>query len=189
MRRRLLVAIVMLCGVAGLGGLASRYVFREARKPAMSFRELKWEALIPANWKPAAVLQGLDVARLQDADPRAMDALARMHDAWKDAPTVPALDGAEVRIAGYVIPLERVKDEVHEFLLLPYFGACIHVPPPPPNQIIYVVSDQALRSVMTMDAMWVSGVLHVEHRDSPWGRSAYRLQAERTAPYELPAKQ
>jgi len=49
------------------------------------------------------------------------------------------LNGSEVKIPGFVIPLEGDANTVTEFLLVPYFGACIHVPPPPPNQIIYVV--------------------------------------------------
>lgn len=73
-----------------------------------------------------------------------------------------------------------------EFLLLPYFGACIHAPPPPGNQIIYVIADKPLKNVQTMDALWVSGTLKLTTTDSPWGRSAYRMQAEITAPYPLP---
>ncbi len=48
------------------------------------------------------------------------------------------LNGSKVKIPGFVIPLEGDDKAVTEFLLVPYFGACIHVPPPPPNQIIYV---------------------------------------------------
>jgi len=153
----------------------------------MAFREIAWTALTPADWKPADVLKGLDVNRLSDADPQAVDALAQMRSAWANAPVVNSLDGAPVRIAGFVIPLDRADDSVHEFLLLPYFGACIHVPPPPPNQIIYVTSSAPLSNMMTMDALWVEGILRVATADSPWGRSAYRLEAVRTAPYALPA--
>jgi uncharacterized protein len=50
-----------------------------------------------------------------------------------------SLEGATVRLPGFIVPLEGVKDgSVSEFLLVPYFGSCIHVPPPPPNQIVYV---------------------------------------------------
>jgi len=155
-------------------------------KPATEFREIKWDDLIPSNWNPADAFKDFDLANLQDGDPRAMDALARMGEVWANAPVEPSLNGAAVRIAGFVIPLERVKDEVREFLLVPYFGACIHVPPPPANQIIYVISDKPLKNVQTMDAMWVSGILEVSAGDSSWGRSAYRMQAQATAPYSLP---
>lgn len=157
-------------------------------KPASDFREVKWEELIPPNWNPADAFKGVDLAKMEDGDPRAMDALARMRDVWANAPVASSLNGAAVRIAGFVIPLERVKDEVSEFLLVPYFGACIHVPPPPANQIIHVVSDKPLKNVQTMDAMWVSGVLKVSAGESSWGRSAYRMQAKATAPYVFPAR-
>ncbi len=50
-----------------------------------------------------------------------------------------SLEGATVRLPGFIVPLEAVKSgDVSEFLLVPYFGSCIHVPPPPPNQIVYV---------------------------------------------------
>jgi hypothetical protein len=48
------------------------------------------------------------------------------------------LDEQEVRIPGFVVPLEGDAKTVTAFLLVPYFGACIHVPPPPTNQVIYV---------------------------------------------------
>lgn len=55
---------------------------------------------------------------------------------------VGSLDGRLVKLPGYVLPLELGKKGVREFLLVPYIGACIHVPPPPPNQIVYVRSAQ-----------------------------------------------
>ena len=58
---------------------------------------------------------------------------------------VPELDGKRVRIGGYVVPLDFEATNVKEFLLVPFVGACIHVPPPPPNQIIYVKSAKGLR--------------------------------------------
>jgi len=78
-----------------------------------------------------AAFKGIDLARLQDSDPKAMEALDRMKSAWNQAPVNSSLDGQKVRIAGFVVPLERKGEQVVEFLLVPYFGACIHVPPPP----------------------------------------------------------
>ena len=55
---------------------------------------------------------------------------------------VPELDGKRVSIGGYVVPLDFEATTVKEFLLVPFVGACIHVPPPPANQIIYVKADK-----------------------------------------------
>ena len=69
----------------------------------------------------------------------------------------PAIDGQMVRIAGYVLPLEFSGTKVTEFLLVPWVGACIHTPPPEPNQIVYVKPDKAFDIRRMFDAVWVTG--------------------------------
>ncbi len=88
------------------------------------------------------------------------------------------------RPGGFAIPLERKGDKVTEFLLLPYFGACIHSPPPPANQIVRVVSAKPLGKMQTMDAVWVSGTLTLERVDTPWGKAGYRIDVDKVAPYQ-----
>lgn len=70
---------------------------------------------------------------------------------------VASLDGQTVRLAGYILPLEFSGTDVTEFLLVPYVGACIHVPPPPPNQIVYVRSREPFTSEDLYTAVWVTG--------------------------------
>jgi hypothetical protein len=67
------------------------------------------------------------------------------------------LNGSMVRIPGYLLPLEFEGDAASEFLLVPYVGACIHTPPPPPNQIIYLKVDPPYRSTGLFDPVWVTG--------------------------------
>jgi uncharacterized protein len=69
----------------------------------------------------------------------------------------PALDGKLVRIPGYLLPLEFYGKQVTEFLLVPWVGACIHTPPPPPNQIVHVKSDKPFEMNGNFDAVWVTG--------------------------------
>jgi len=69
----------------------------------------------------------------------------------------PALDGKVIRIPGYVLPLEFSGTKVTEFLLVPWVGACIHTPPPEPNQIVYVKPDKAFDIRRMFDAVWVTG--------------------------------
>jgi len=69
----------------------------------------------------------------------------------------PALDGKTIRMPGYVLPLEFSGSKVTEFLLVPWVGACIHTPPPEPNQIVYVKADKAFEIRRTFDAVWVTG--------------------------------
>jgi hypothetical protein len=71
------------------------------------------------------------------------------------------LDGKLVRLAGYALPLENSASGVKEFLLVPYVGACIHVPPPPPNQIVFVSLDKAFEIEDYFSPVWVTGRLTV----------------------------
>ncbi|MGI9366513.1 MAG: DUF3299 domain-containing protein [Rhizobiaceae bacterium] len=72
------------------------------------------------------------------------------------------LDGTDVRIPGYVLPLEYDGDRVTEFLLVPYVGACIHTPPPPANQIIHVKPKASFAVNGLFTPVWVSGKLSIE---------------------------
>ena len=76
------------------------------------------------------------------------------------------LNDRDIRIAGYMLPLEfDASGKVTEFLLLPYAGACIHTPPPPPNQIIHAITDQGFSADQLFTPVWVSGMLKIEmHR-------------------------
>ena len=153
---------------------------------SQTYRQIEWDDLIPKGWDPMAAFKGLDLARLKDSDPKAQEALEKMRSAWDQAPVETALNGQRVRIAGFVVPLERKGEEILEFLLVPYFGACIHVPPPPANQIIHVVPDKPVTGMRTMDAMWVSGTLKLDRSETGMGVSGYRLRGEALAPYTKP---
>ncbi len=69
------------------------------------------------------------------------------------------LDGQTVRMPGYALPLETTEDGVTEFLLVPYVGACIHVPPPPPNQIVHAQLSTAFRLDGLYQPVWITGEL------------------------------
>lgn len=70
-----------------------------------------------------------------------------------------SLDGTRIRMPGYVLPLEHEGSAVREFLLVPFVGACIHVPPPPPNQMVFVKADKPFNSKGLYEAVWVEGVI------------------------------
>lgn len=84
-----------------------------------------------------------------------------------------SLSGQEIRLSGFVVPLERDQDNhLCEFLLVPYFGACIHVPPPPVNQIVHVRLPKGVNGVETMDSVTVCGRLMLDEGD---GQAGYEL--------------
>jgi uncharacterized protein len=152
------------------------------------FKTINWDHLVPADWDPFKDFKGLNMAALDDADPRASQMLKKMREVWDNAPTNPALVGQMVRIPGFVVPLEDSKDGLKEFLLVPYFGACVHSPPPPGNQIIHVMPKIAAKGLRSMDTVWVSGVLKTERTDSYMGAASYRIEAQSVAPYNERAR-
>ena len=87
-----------------------------------------------------------------------------------------------VTLNGWTLPW-RMKDGVKEFLLVPYFGACIHTPPPPSNQIIDVLPTAAAKGLKSMDAVWISGTITTLKTDSYMGASGYRVEASAVEPY------
>jgi uncharacterized protein len=150
----------------------------EKAAAANTYKEILWDDLIPANWNPLKEFQGMNLGMLKDGDPKATAMLNRMREVWDQAPVNDKMDGALIRIPGYVVPLEESKDGMKEFLLVPYFGACIHTPPPPANQIIHVQLSQPVRGLRSMEAVWIQGPLQAFRHDSFMGVSGYRMQAQ-----------
>jgi uncharacterized protein len=156
--------------------------------PAANFREITWDELVPKDWDPTKQFKDINMGMMSDSDPRAIAALKRMRETWDNAPTNNAIDGALVRIPGYIVPLEDGKTGMTEFLLVPYFGACIHTPPPPSNQIIYVKPQPAPKGFHSMDTVWVSGKIKTLRSDTLMGASSYRMEAQRVEAYVDPAE-
>ncbi|MDM0070420.1 DUF3299 domain-containing protein [Variovorax sp. J31P207] len=145
-------------------------------------RLITWEELVPKDWDPGKELKGIDLSKLDDSDPRANELLMKLQEVSNNAPTNPALNGVEVKIPGFIVPLEENKGEVTEFLLVPYFGACIHTPPPPANQILHVRPKQGAK-FRAMDTVWVSGKLQTVRNDSMMGVSGYQIAADSVTKY------
>jgi hypothetical protein len=96
-----------------------------------------------------------------------------------------SLEGATVRLPGFIVPLEGAHTgAVSEFLLVPYFGSCIHVPPPPPNQIVYVHTGKRSGIDSIYDAYWITGKLHLVSKSTRLGSTAYELSAEKIEVYK-----
>jgi hypothetical protein len=100
----------------------------------------------------------------------------------------PALEGERIRLPGFIVPLEvDAAGKITEFLLVPYVGACIHVPPPPPNQIVYVRIRPAMAPASEYAAFWITGQIKVATSRSTLAATAYTLQADRVDPYQANA--
>jgi hypothetical protein len=184
-RREVLARAAWLLAGAGVGLGASMEA--RAQKPSASSKPAvtTWEALIPEGWDPlkSLGLGDLNIAGIREGSERERSLMQSLRRVWDQAPTRQDLQGARVRLPGYVVPLDLAEGgRVAQFLLVPYFGACIHSPPPPANQIIHVRL-KAPANWRSMQAVWVSGQLTIERLDSEMGVSAYAVDAAKVEVY------
>ena len=148
---------------------------------AASPRTLDWVDLVPesqrATYDPAPPPPAHDYLSGDAAGLAAMQVM--------DFEVNDALDGQEVRIPGFIVPLELDKaGRVTEFFLVPYFGACIHVPPPP-NQMVYVVMKQGISLDSMYSAYWIAGRMKTESRSTALGAAAYTLSGTLAEEYKF----
>lgn len=138
--------------------------------------EITWDDLIPPG-VPYSEIIGEGV----------MD---EQNDIWRpvfDANATklnPALDGAYIKMPGFIIPIDLTSAGVSSFVLVPYTGACIHTPPPPPNQLVFVNAITPWPSDDLWDAVWVTGRMQHELQTTEVAQTGYVLEAEFMEVYE-----
>lgn len=193
---RITLFVILICLMSGIGGnavasdgkntdyqIGDRLQQPSARAKS-AYKAATWDDLIPKDWDPMTNFKGINFSKMNDSDPRAIEALRKLREAWSSAPVEPSMEGKRIRIPGFVVPLEVVRHQITEFLLVPYFGGCIHVPPPPGNQIIHVFPPQPLKKgTQSMDAVWISGKLQAFSSDTDMGSASYRMKADIVEPY------
>lgn len=89
-----------------------------------------------------------------------------------------ALNGAYVKLPGFIVPLEIASEGVSDFILVPYLGACIHVPPPPPNQLVFVKATEPWPNTELWDPVWVIGTLRTQLQSTKIAETGYALTAD-----------
>ncbi|HTQ37098.1 MAG TPA: DUF3299 domain-containing protein, partial [Steroidobacteraceae bacterium] len=138
---------------------------------------LDWEDLLPENEQFAFNADPAPIHNyLGEAAPAAKQSGSSV--------TVSRFNGEVVKVPGFVVPLTITPDGVvSEFFLVPYYGACIHVPPPPPNQIIYVKMARGFQLKSIYDALWITGVLHTDSMTSRMATAAYSLAGQKVERY------
>jgi hypothetical protein len=143
---------------------------------------------MPPGWDPGQASAEIrrSTATMSDSDPRAPGLQRRLRDIWDRAPTHAPLEGRPIRLPGYVVATEWGPQGLTQFLLVPYFGACIHTPPPPSNQIVLVRPRSPVQGFRTMDTVWVSGTLRIERAASTFGFSSYALDGASIEKYTAP---
>ncbi|MEE2651153.1 MAG: DUF3299 domain-containing protein [Pseudomonadota bacterium] len=163
---------------------------------AKDYRTIEWTDLMPADdldalLNPPEYLNEIEDGSEEDRiASQVYSAVKQANDsayqrALSSTRVRPEFDGQSLRVPGFIVPLEFGATEKHvtRFFLVPYFGACIHVPPPPPNQIIYAEYDKGFVLESLYDPYWISGVLTTSLTENDTATSAYSIKVERVAPY------
>ncbi len=179
---RKMLAVVTMAAAAALAPLGAN----SADAPL----ELKWAQLIPqgpaAPASPNKTFFSGVTPKPDDGSPpppplpEGKFMALKRHQPGGDRPpaVVAALDGKRVKIGGYVVPLDFEATSIKEFLLVPFVGACIHVPPPPANQIIYVKADGGFDVSGSFDPVTVTGTIKTETAFTGLADAGYSITAE-----------
>ena len=143
---------------------------------ASPFREITWDDLVPPGVPYSEIIGEGELDEQNDTWNPIFDENATKLNT--------ALDGVSVKLPGYIIPLDTRAEGVTSFVLVPYVGACIHVPPPPPNQLVFVTTATPWPSDNLWDAIWVYGRLSARLQSTEIAEIGYQIAAENIEIYE-----
>ncbi len=179
--------VLLLTACDFIGDTNSR--LKDAVVDALEFDTVEWTDLMPeadlqALLNPPEYLFNVEEGSLEDQ--QLFERLAQGERSDEADPYQRALlstdireefDNQNIRIAGFLIPLEfDSPDVVTQAFLVPYFGACIHVPPPPPNQMILLNAEEGINLNDMYNPYWVSGTLSTTLYENELGTSAYAMK-------------
>lgn len=163
---------------------------------ATDYEEIEWAKLVPKEdlvilQNPPqslfGITEGSEADKMETLDKIAGGDLEakRFKEALLSTNVVPELDGKKVRIPGFIVPLHANENrEVVTFFIVPYFGACLHLPPPPPNQILYAHWEEGVAVEALSIPMWFEGTLVVQVQENETGKSAYSFQVDNVEHYK-----
>lgn len=163
---------------------------------AANYEEIDWVALMPEDDlsallnRPEFLNDIADGSAADSVDDFASKQLEdeqaqRYQQALVSTRVIEAFDGKAIRIPGFIVPLEQSDEQkATAFFVVPYFGACLHMPPPPPNQILYVEYKEGIAVENLYDPYWFEGTVKIDNHESALGTSAYSLVLDSFALYE-----
>jgi len=158
-----------------------------SEKKATDYVPVSWNQLIPADYDSKElennIIKEYDIENLEHGSADYNELIGRLEKLQYEAPLSNEYDGIPIKIPGFVVPLDFDSDKVRKFLLVPYYGACIHTPPPPPNQIVYVELEEGIEIENTYEPVYVNGMMAVETQESEYGTAGYTLSGHKVEPY------
>ena len=166
-----------------IASAAARALKKEEEIKARGVTTIGWEDLMPEGEEER--LQKMYAAQMATLYSIQEGSAADTATQIGSFNTVDTYDGKKIRMPGYTVPFSYdAKAEITEFLLVPYFGACIHAPPPPPNQTIFIRTDTPILLKDLPQAVWVEGTLHAEKQESDLADAAYIIDLSQVEKYE-----
>lgn len=149
-------------------------------------RELGWEELLPeGEEEKLAQLYQQQMAMLYSGGPIAEGSAGDQMIQIGTFNTVKELNETKVRIPGYTVPFEfGANAEIKEFLLVPYYGACLHAPPPPPNQTVFAMTEEPIKLRDLAQAVWIEGTIFTQTQESELADAAYTIRVDKVEIYE-----
>lgn len=149
-------------------------------------REIGWEELMPEGEEERlAQLYQQQMAMLYSGGPVMEGSAADQMIQIGTFNTVKELNETKVRIPGYTVPFEYgANAEITEFLLVPYYGACLHAPPPPPNQTVFAMTEEPIKLRNLAQAVWIEGTMYTQTQESDLADAAYTIRVDKVETYE-----
>ena len=173
--------------------LAPVYVEAASSEP---FEEIEWIQLMPkddlhALLNPPDFLVNIQDGSKQDSMASLSEvaaeneAVRRFEQALTSVRVIESFDKKAVKIPGFMVPLRSDEQQrVTEFFIVPYFGACLHMPPPPPNQMIYGKVTEGFKLSQLTEPFWFEGVIHIETTNNLTGTSTYTMVLDNIQVFE-----
>ncbi|MEZ5535290.1 MAG: DUF3299 domain-containing protein [Thiolinea sp.] len=150
--------------------------------------KIMWEDLIPEDFQPEVIMAKYqqEIDNTPEGAPEEKALFDKIMAEFNNAPPNETLSGKQVKIPGFVTPLDEHEGMVSEFLLVPYFGSCIHSPPPPVNQTILVRPQQgkSIKVEQIYEPVWVTGQMKVEFSNTTLAQAGYLIESAELEIYQ-----
>ena len=139
-------------------------------------REITWDDLLPVGVPYSEIIGEGELDEVNDTwNPIYDENATKLNE---------SLDGSYIKMPGFIIPFDIGVKGVTEFMLVPYTGACIHMPPPPANQLVMVNAKTPWRSDDLWNPVWVIGMMRMQLQTTDLGQTGYAIVADQMEVYE-----
>lgn len=164
-----------------IGLVLSSQVLAVEEAEKKGYSEITWDDLMPEDWIPEMPEPPEEPMIGEEDGEFGVDGFVLPQ---LEAPIVEALNKKQVKVPGYILPVKFLGKGILEFLLVPYMGACVHVPPPPENQMIYVKLYEPFMMTELWQPVWVSGTLLTQKSLTEYATAGYLIDDALVEPYE-----